>query len=163
MARSGPKRQVRDLTWLRERVEVDPATGCWVWQRTRNWKGYGRYHFTTDDGVKTGSAHRLALELSLGRPLRTGMHACHRCDNPPCCNAAHLFEGTALQNQRDSWEKNRRMGPRGELAGQAKLTYEVVARIRADLETGTYQRVIARRYGIDQAQISRIKNGRCWI
>lgn len=29
------------------------------------------------------------------------MYICHRCDNPICCNPAHLYEGTPERNNRD--------------------------------------------------------------
>lgn len=163
MGMHGPARHVRDLAWLRERVEVDPQTGCWVWQGTCNHKGYGRFNYSTNDGVRTGSAHRLALELKLGRPIQPGLHTLHECDNPPCCNGDHLREGTVSDNQRDAFDKGRQVPARGERNGHAKLTREAVAEILAELERGTYQRVLARRYGVDQAQISRLKNGKAWL
>lgn len=163
MGRFGPARHVRDLAWLRARVDIDPVTGCWVWSGTRNHKGYGRYNFTTDKGVRTGSAHRLALELRLGRPIRPGLHTLHECDNPPCCNGEHLREGTVSDNQQDAYAKGRHVPARGELNGHAKLTREDIAEILAALGRGEYQRVIAKRFGINQAQISRIKNGKAWI
>jgi hypothetical protein len=162
MARYGPARHVRDLEWVRKRVRIDPETGCWEWQGTRNHKGYGRYHFTDETGVHTGSAHRLALELRLGRPIRPGLHTLHSCDNPPCCNGGHLREGTVADNQQDAYAKGRHVPARGELNGHAKLSRQDIADIQAALSRGEYQRVIAKRYGVDQAQISRIKNGKAW-
>lgn len=163
MGKHGPARHVRDLDWLRARVEIDPVTACWVWRGTRNHRGYGRFNYSTDQGVRTGSAHRLALELRLGRPIQIGLSALHSCDNPPCCNGGHLREGTISDNAVDAYTRGRHVPARGELNGHAKLTDEDVDDIRAALRRGETQRSIAKRYGINQAQISRIKNGKAWI
>lgn len=58
-------------------------------------------------------AHRRAFELTHG-PLEAGVHVLHACDNPPCCNPAHLFPGDQTLNMRDmvakgrhAWQRNR--------------------------------------------------------
>lgn len=56
---------------------------------------------------------------------------CHHCDNPPCCNPAHLFLGTALDNVRDMLNKGRERPAYGRRHHAAKLTEEQVREIRA--------------------------------
>jgi hypothetical protein len=68
------------------------------WER-RSKDGYGR------QGNRY--AHRVALEEKLGRPLRPGMKALYTCDNPPCVNPEHLYEGTHGQNMRDMIDRGR--------------------------------------------------------
>lgn len=83
--------------------QLDKSGGslaCWPFMGYRMASGYGRN--------RHGYTHRYALELHLGRPLLPGMEACHTCDNPPCCNPAHLFEGTRLANEQDKTAKGRR-------------------------------------------------------
>lgn len=82
---------------------VVTEAGCWEWQRARVSKGYGSYRV----GDRSTTAHRHAFELTFG-PIPKGMQVCHKCDNPPCINPAHLFLGTNQENQLDSMAKGRR-------------------------------------------------------
>jgi hypothetical protein len=78
--------------------------GCWEWAASRYPKGYGQFRETGK--TKTGYAHRSAYEIFRG-PIPKDLHVLHRCDNPPCVNPTHLFLGTNLDNQRDSFIKGR--------------------------------------------------------
>jgi hypothetical protein len=51
----------------------------------------------------------------------------HSCDNPPCCNPAHLSAGTVRDNALDMIAKGRANPPRGELH-PSHLRPELVAR-----------------------------------
>jgi hypothetical protein len=99
---------------------------CWPWlasARKKN-EGYGAFWL---DG-RHQPASRVALLVS-GVDVPAGMVVCHRCDNPTCCNPAHLFVGTPLENNKDKIEKRR--DTRGERSPHAKLTAEQVAFIRS--------------------------------
>lgn len=52
-------------------------------------------------------AHRVALELRLGRRIRPGYVACHTCDVANCVNPDHLWEGTQAENLDDMRQKGR--------------------------------------------------------
>lgn len=80
---------------------------CWPWAASLNADGYGRFKAK---GVAQ-NASRVALEIELDRPL-WGEAALHTCDNPICCNPAHLYAGTAVDNQRDRRERERAGGIR---------------------------------------------------
>ena len=75
---------------------------CWPWQGSRTNRGYGRIKIR---GRQTG-AHRLSYRLHNG-PFPAEMLICHRCDNPPYVNPAHLFLGTAQDNSDDATRKGR--------------------------------------------------------
>jgi HNH endonuclease len=81
----------------------DPQSGCLVWQASTNTQGYGQLNL----GGKVHGAHRLAWIARHG-PIRRGLYVCHRCDNPRCCNPAHMFLGTHVENMADRRVKNRR-------------------------------------------------------
>jgi hypothetical protein len=53
-------------------------------------------------------AHRAALAERLGRPV-VGF-ALHHCDNPPCVNPDHLYEGSAADNMADASRRGRTRG-----------------------------------------------------
>jgi hypothetical protein len=53
-----------------------------------------------------GRSHRAAWKLTHG-PIPDGLQVLHRCDNPPCCNPAHLFLGTQQDNIADMHKKGR--------------------------------------------------------
>lgn len=136
---------------------VEKSDGCWLWKRSRDLEGYGRLR-VLGTFLK---AHRVAYELSTGQDP-AGLVVCHTCDNPPCCNPAHLFLGTVADNQRDMVEKGR--GRNGEHNGRAKITREIADAIRAAYAAGgVTQQALAFRYGINQSHVSAIIRGANWI
>lgn len=97
---------------------VDKSGGpdaCWPWTGGRG-NQYGKA-----GGVIPGEqfAHRVAFILTNGRKpeaaqlFRGAACVLHSCDNPPCCNPAHLREGTMADNMRDRDERGRDRFSRG--------------------------------------------------
>ena len=84
------------------KVDVQGPDDCWLWKQSTDRHGYGQ---TGHDGLHW-SAHRLAWQLSNG-PIPDGLFVLHHCDNPPCCNPAHLFLGTQADNMADMVSKGR--------------------------------------------------------
>lgn len=80
----------------------EPNTGCFLWIGPLNSDGYGA--LTIEKRVCR--AHRLAYEAVNGA-IADGMFICHRCDVRHCVNPAHLFLGTAADNNHDMMRKGR--------------------------------------------------------
>lgn len=136
------------------RLDHQPS-GCWVWPGATSPKGYGHIRVRGEQV----STHRFALERALGRPLLPGMLACHTCDNPPCCNPVHLFEGTHSENSLDMDRKGRRPDSRGSRGSQARLSDDDVRYIREAKDRNVD---LARRFSISQATVCDIKKRRTW-
>lgn len=132
-------------------VRMGDPSECWPWLgSTRSEPPYGVGRFA---GRKP-AAHRIAWELMNHRDAGD-LYVCHTCDNPLCCNPGHLFLGTELDNQRDCARKGR--------FPQRKLTEIEVREIRRIYgKGGNSQSVLAERFGVHRAQISRIIRRRKW-
>ena len=115
-------------------------TACWPWTGNLNDNGYGRVRA---EG-RLQYAHRIALALSLGRPIGEGLFACHHCDNPRCCNPLHLFEGDTADNMADAASKGR--------ARPASLSQPIVDAIRTSDDHPT---VLAARFDVSLRTIYR--------
>ncbi len=75
---------------------------CWLWTAHLNACGYG----TIQVGGRSLLAHRVVYEITHG-PFPLPMKVLHRCDNPSCCNPAHLWLGTQIDNIADMNAKGR--------------------------------------------------------
>lgn len=85
--------------WISEQVEIDSASGCWIWPLALSQKGYGVLSFQG----KRWYVHRLMFSIFVG-PLADGLALDHiECVSRACCNPAHLRQVSQAgntQNQR---------------------------------------------------------------
>ena len=159
---------------------------CREWKGCKNKAGYPR---RTIEG-KLLYLHRAILESKLGRKLEVGMHALHRCDNPPCINENHLYEGTPKQNSTDMVNRHRHQTginhysqrspekvcrgdkhgsrlrpnsvPRGSKKANSKLTEDDVTKIKTLLRNGALQYQVAKQFGVHKATVNYIATGHTW-
>lgn len=154
-----------ELVDWRERFlpKVRRGPGCWEWQGKRGRHGYGRFKIN----YKEHFAHRLAYEIEFGQ-IPPGMGVLHHCDNPPCCNPAHLFAGTPADNVADMMEKRRDIAGRlkarrpGVRHHNARLSEDDVREIRAQRKKGRICREIAEEFGVTREAVQSIVDFRSW-
>ena len=143
------------LDRLLAKVKKNPVTCCWEWTACRDRNGYGRFQV---DG-QTELAHRVSHELHHGK-IPQGLLVCHRCDNPRCINPEHLFLGTQADNMADMNTRGRHDPRKGTSNAWARLSNNDICAIRAAI--GVRQADLAKKYGVGQSQISRIRSGERW-
>jgi hypothetical protein len=137
-----------DRSAVVRRIEIDEASGCWLWQGAIKSNGYGHLRI---DG-RTVGAHRVAYELHVG-PVPEGMRVLHSCDVRRCVNPDHLHIGTAADNSREMVERGRYRGP-------SRLDSDARSEIRHRADAGESHRAIAASYGVSPSTISNVVRGR---
>ena len=167
----------KDITLADLLERLDRSGGpeaCWPWTMARDRRGYGR------GGTHRGTflAHRKVYLLSGGSPAPVVMHL---CNNPPCCNPAHLRGGTQAENvaytaksgrhafhvNPDAPARGARHGrhthpeatARGEGSGTHKLTEAQALAIMARPESAA---ALAREFGVTDTTVLAVRNGRTW-
>lgn len=143
-----------DLFW--SKVQQGETDQCWLWMGHIGSGGYGRHKAKP---FATTLAHRIAYLLAQGS-IPFGLLVCHKCDNPACCNPAHLFIGTSRDNSQDALRKGRLRVPCGEEHACAKLSRMNVLEIQSLPELPAI--VLAARFGVSRATIYAIRNKLRW-
>lgn len=118
-------------------------TPCWVWQRAKNWDGYGHMQHLG----RLCRATRVYYERFVG-PIPEGLQLDHLCRNRACVRPSHLEPVTGTENVR-----------RG---SHTRLTAQDVLEIRELIIAGVSQPTIARRFGVTRGTISHIATGHSW-
>lgn len=145
-----------DIEKFWSHVRVGEKDECWPWLLSKHKCGYGRYQV---NGCFIGS-HRIAFILTFG-PMERGICACHKCDNPSCCNPDHLFPGTRSENNSDMRSKLRHNI--GERNGSAVLTPELVQEIRKKYIPNVHGCFkLAKEFGVNHMTIHAIVTNQHW-
>lgn len=137
-------------------------SGCWEYQGHRNKRNsYGTFSLWVR-GLGRSQVfyvHRVAFSDAEGLTAPASLHVLHTCDNPPCCNPAHLFSGTQADNMADMKAKGRHT--RGEDCTFSKLSEaDALEIIRLSASRST--KSLAVQFGIQARQVQRIIKGDRW-
>lgn len=152
------------------RVDIRGPDECWPWLAGKS-KGYGVIEI---DG-RSHKAHRISWSIENGA-IPAGRLICHECDNPPCVNPAHLFDGTHKDNSDDKIAKGRDRKATGadhpnvkepwrvtgERNPNAVLTVDDVRSIRTRAASGEAIASLAREWSLSEAGIRNLVKRRTW-
>lgn len=164
-----PRQSLQILSMIAAHGDSDE---CLIWPYKCNDSNYG---MVRNEDKKDWLVTRLTFKLLRPDEFNAALLVLHSCDNPPCFNPRHLFQGTQADNMKDMDKKGRRKsngrpgvlrGPnpllQGERCGNSKLTEADVLEIRrrhAECETQT---ALAAEFGLTQGNVGHIVNRRIW-
>lgn len=164
LLKSAERRGLSDTEKVWQYVDVGSFDECWQWTGAFV-KGYGR---GADSSNRPVVASRFCFETFWQVQLE---HlACHTCNNPPCCNPLHIYDGTTANNANDSVRAGTayflRPGvpkARGTAQHLAKLDEDKVRQIRTLYATGNVSQYdLASRFGVGQGRISDVLTRKTW-
>lgn len=135
------------IKYFWSKVDIKGSDECWPWKGYRSSYGYGIIQFDHSNY----SAHRVSFYLKHGHFPKHG--GCHSCDNPPCCNPAHIFDGSQYRNVKDAFSKGRMTNKHA-----LKLSMLQVEEIRRQYKQGLSQYQLAEKFKVNQSTICRIVN-----
>ena len=169
MVRPLPEICANDQARFWAKVDTRVLTGCWPWTGGISRNGYGDFGC---DGGRNYGAHRMALYLTIGRPVPEALSALHSCDNRKCCNPLHLRWGTTQDNHDDMILRNRKPRgathhsvlkpgrmPKGEKHHSAKFTEFDIRLIRSAVG---FHKDIAALFGTSRVYVSAIRRKLAW-
>jgi len=147
-----PKINVIEKFWAK--VAQGSTDECWPWLGAPDKDGYGQ--IWDGNARKMKRAHKVSAEIHHGKS--DGRIVMHSCDNPSCCNPAHLSYGSQADNCADKITKNRHA--KGESQGHSKLTEEQVKAIRERAHEG--YRKLCDEFQLAPSTVYRIWHGQAW-
>src|SRR5258707_1042914 len=141
------------------KVDIRGPEECWPWTDSivNSRRDYGRVGFKG----RYWLTHRLIWTLVNG-PIPAGACVYHTCDNPPCCNQAHLWLGTNADNVADKMRKERHRVPVGERHPNARIPTRQAALSRMYATRGLAASAMGHALGVSTHLIQRIVRGETW-
>jgi|SRR3990172_11883214 len=141
---------------------VNKTETCWIWNGSKNNRGYGQFNLRKSSGEKTiVLAHRFSYEIENG-PIPFKLCILHKCDNPPCVRPDHLFLGSQVDNAIDMINKGRGNKVNGIRNANSKLTTEKVIKLRSLYDQGVKVSVLCKMFGVSHNTASKVAQRRWW-
>lgn len=142
---------------------------CWLWTgqiSDRNCKK-GHQHGVVQYNGKTVYIHRIMYhnfinDVPIFERKSGALQVNHKCShesNGRCVNPWHMYLGTPKDNMQDALrDGTKNKAPSGEQNQNATVSDKKINEILVELAKGSSQGQLAKKYGVQQSQISRWKN-----
>lgn len=140
------------ITHITTNVFMEGVSGCWIWKKAIRKDGYG---ITWYNG-NTDYIHRVSYRIFNG-DFDPAFIIRHTCDNPSCCNPAHLVIGSDQDNSNDMVNRGRSL--KGSKQPLSKLVEDNIQPIRDSILSS---RVLGNLLGVSKSVILDIKNNKTW-
>lgn len=110
---------------LREKIWVNPKTGCWLWTGYVTKAGYARISGARRTSRRWVYVHRATYEFFRGK-ISDDLELDHLCRERSCVNPAHLepvphTENIARGNWKDHWYRTRTHCKKGHVLDEANI------------------------------------------
>lgn len=142
------RRDSLDRYWIRERIL----------KSVQDIKGYFSVILCKNNSVEKFLVHRLVALAFISNP-ENKPEVNHKNGIKSFNEVTNLEWVTHQENIQHSFDKLRRIGPRGETHGNSKLTQIDILQIK---DSSLQQKELALIFNVNQSQISRIKSGKRW-
>jgi hypothetical protein len=141
---------------------VEVTDWCWLWTGFTDPKtGYGRTTVRVGHNQRRLTpAHRMAYKLFNKADVPADVFVCHTCDVRACVNPAHLFLGTAADNNDDRDKKGRTS--KGEKQGLSLLSVDAVRIMRDQHQRGTSIASLARAFRCGENTVRNVVQRKTW-
>ncbi len=143
-----------------KKIELKEQVGCYICtSRVPTNKGYHLVKLKDEKGIRRSYLlHRESFKIfNPNVKLYEKDFILHSCDNPACCNPAHLRKGTQQENMKDAQIRNRNAW--GDRSGNTFLTNADVIKIYESNETFKY---LSNKYSVKERVIFNIKKKKTW-
>lgn len=153
-----PRLTIRNIGQLLSRSNLNPETGCRIWNGSKNKRGYGRLGVDN----KLVQAHRYSYELSNGK-IPDGLYVTHKCDTPACIEPTHLSVGSQQDNMDEMVQRCRSLHRKGSKNPKHTLIESDIPKIRALRVSGMTYQSIASIFNVQLPTIWKVTSGKTWV
>jgi len=143
---------MKSINRIWNKIDKKSDNECWNWKCGLSGVGYGSCWFM---GKRTNPT-RVIWEFVNGKSIPEGLWVLHSCNNPKCCNPAHLRVGTPKDNTQDMIKSGNHLYYDGS-SKRSKLNPKQTHELHKLYTTGNYtQKELGVMFGVHMTTVGSI-------